>query len=412
MILLKHTLYLTISLVHWQRTTHNDAGKYISKFKQFFSLDPPSKTQDSDQLACSHCQKIAYGICTSCSQLVCEACAQRHQSRSKCHYFDLKDLRPAWKLLLERLACGPSNLATVLQQGVIGDPVRTTQVCPNLQAYERFMSDELKNYADWSSAGDFLRMKKNARVREIKKRTQAPIVATQTEDQKTRSQAEQVRLRWAFATTDKDRATCADKTQRFIQGEPIDIDENLQKQVKANAHKLMMSKRPTPNDSSVSEDILANFYAFARFSCLLQQGNCFATIAHPSYDQYITMHPDAPDKIKNKKVKLWWIDPMYGDNDQPTPQEFENLRKTFDRMSQVGSVFVIWGRVHNLYEKWKPIFKDGYSGSKATYYVDPSPFVLVRDPLKDKHTRNNKTLHSMTEHALVVTMKSLSVYCF
>ena len=100
---------------------------------------------------------------------------------------------------------------------------------------------------------------------------------------------------------------------------------------------------------------------------------------------------------------------MYKERDQPSPSEFEMLRKTLDKMSEVGSVIVIWGKADILYEKWKPVFKNGFAGSQAIYYVDPSPFVLVRDPLHDKFTFNSKTLHSKTELALVVTVMSLSV---
>lgn len=54
------------------------------------------------------------------------------------------------------------------------------------------------------------------------------------------------------------------------------------------------------------------------------------------------------------------------------------------------------------------MFEDEFADSKCKYYVDPSLFVLARDKSCDKHTNNQKTLHSMTECALVISVTSVN----
>ena len=82
------------------------------------------------------------------------------------------------------------------------------------------MSDEIKNFAiSWSSAADYLRIQKNKRTREIQNnKKQTAIIATQTPENLTKSVAEQVRLRWAFASNE-DRPNWARRAAEFLRQE-------------------------------------------------------------------------------------------------------------------------------------------------------------------------------------------------
>ncbi len=75
------------------------------------------------------------------------------------------------------------------------------------------------------------------------------------------------------------------------------------------------------------------------------------------------------DRIKFAKqlVKLFWFDPMYHRSDQPTKTEASLVRKILDELSMPGSIAVVWGRLNELYEFWKPIFSDNFCGSTVQW---------------------------------------------
>lgn len=251
-------------------------------------------------------------------------------------------------------------------------------------------------------------------MRSLLDATTLPFAATQSQDEAQRKIAEQVRYRWALAD-EKDRDVWANKAELLLRGQPLEDDEKTKQMVKSAIDLLSGGKSGTkkvPAEvSEVASEILAEFAPFSAEKCKLMQGDTYATLANPTFDDYI--EPEITKDLSGfplpkRKVKLWNLDPMYWLKDQPTHYQFENLRRTFDKMSMVGSVIIVWGKIDILIEKWKPIFAPGFAASKATYYyIDPSLLIMHRDKVNDRHSHNESTFHSMSEHALVVSVVSL-----
>ena len=107
------------------------------------------------------------------------------------------------------------------------------------------------------------------------------------------------------------------------------------------------------------------------------------------------------------QAKLIWLDPFYQERFQPKlsqPNESILMRGLLDAVSMDGTVVLVFGRPNLLFRYWaEPVFGDGVNSSKVRWFVDPSLFIVQRSKLRDKHTRNNRVWHSMTEYVLTVT---------
>ena len=112
-----------------------------------------------------------------------------------------------------------------------------------------------------------------------------------------------------------------------------------------------------------------------------------------------------------KGVDLYWIDPWYQMNHQPTTDAQQMYwRSFFDSTSKEGSTILIWGRYQMLCEYWKPIFAFNHKQPKGAHWtIDPQLFVVLRSEKYDKFTHNNKSFHSLTESVIdliVLRLKS------
>lgn len=102
------------------------------------------------------------------------------------------------------------------------------------------------------------------------------------------------------------------------------------------------------------------------------------------------------------QVDLIFADPWYQAQYQPTALEAPKLRKLLDQVSHDNTVMIIFGRGEILHKYWAPVFEKGFASSKVDWKVESSYFNVVRTSLRDRHTHNNNTWHSMIEHALTV----------
>jgi 16S rRNA G966 N2-methylase RsmD len=143
-----------------------------------------------------------------------------------------------------------------------------------------------------------------------------------------------------------------------------------------------------------SSSLLAKNMPKLNEKCVLNDVNCYTVT--PDYEHWVI-------KDKNKKVKLFHLDPWYDEKGIPKPQDAKALRSLIDAMSKPESVVLIWGRSQFLTEHWKPIFADGWHGSKVKWHVDPHILVVQRSRFRDRFTFNNRVLHSSHEDVMIIT---------
>jgi 16S rRNA G966 N2-methylase RsmD len=164
-------------------------------------------------------------------------------------------------------------------------------------------------------------------------------------------------------------------------------------------------KRKHPRSSIPTFSKETDGKEWVKFEKLYQERTCKVELCHTAWENFDRMSVrwrNGKHEFSGLVVDLVLADPWYGAKFQPTKTEQVQLRKLFDSISKDYTVFIIFGRHELLHNHWTPVFEKHLAGSGVDYKIESSMFHVDRSPLRDKHTNNLSTWHSMCETALTV----------
>ena len=371
-------------------------------------MDPASAKNKLDHfdVACHgwygvECRTMATSFCSSCSQMACKECLKRHAS--DCKIWDVKMLKMAWTTFLER--AGLPNAASVREEFLLvskGTPAQKKEKL-RLTEYRNAILAAVENLENqrFFGAADYIRQVFLMRGPQESALTVAGPVLNSEQDAK-RKQAQTLLRSWEFVAPGE-RAKIFKQIRLFVYGEGSleDAQQDVRNQGDSSSSAKRFELPPNTSDHVARELLLVASTFYKTASKLKLENLVWQDFRAEEHLKEMIVDQSLP------QAKLIWLDPFYQERFQPKlsqPNESILMRGLLDAVSMDGTVVLVFGRPNLLFRYWaEPVFGDGVNSSKVRWFVDPSLFIVQRSKLRDKHTRNNRVWHSMTEYVLTVT---------